>query len=93
MYMHDAMTGIYNRFALKSFGEPLLERNQIEGRRTLFMFADMDGLKHINDTYGHDVGDLSIKVMANVMQQSCPDSFSGQTCYKFLSSHHAYTYG
>lgn len=74
MYMHDAMTGIYNRFALKSFGEPLLERNQIEGRRTLLMFADMDGLKHINDTYGHDVGDLSIKVMANVMQQSCPDS-------------------
>ena len=44
MYMHDAMTGIYNRFALKSFGEPLLERNQIEGRRTLiivliFVFA------------------------------------------------------
>lgn len=74
MYMHDAMTGIYNRFALKSVGEPLLERNNTEGKRTLFMFVDMDGLKAINDTYGHDIGDLSIKEMSNVMQQSCPDS-------------------
>ena len=74
MYMQDAMTGIYNRFALKNFGEPLLERNRMEGRRTLFLFADMDGLKTINDTYGHEIGDLSIKEMAHVMQQSCPDS-------------------
>ena len=74
MYMQDAMTGIYNRFALKNFGEPLLERNRMEGRRTLFLFADMDGLKSINDTYGHEVGDLSIKEMAHVMQQSRPDS-------------------
>ena len=74
MYIQDAMTGIYNRFALKNFGEPLLERNRMEGRRTLFLFADMDGLKSINDTYGHEVGDLSIKEMAHVMQQTCPDS-------------------
>ena len=74
MYIQDAMTGIYNRFALKNFGEPLLERNRMEGRRTLFLFADMDGLKSINDTYGHEAGDLSIKEMAHVMQQSCPDS-------------------
>lgn len=74
MYMQDAMTGIYNRFALKNFGEPLLERNRMEGRRTLFLFADMDGLKGINDTYGHEAGDLSIKEMARVMQSSCPDS-------------------
>ena len=74
MYMQDAMTGIYNRFALKHFGEPLLERNRMEGRRTLFLFADMDGLKAINDTYGHEAGDLSIKNLAYVMQQSCPDS-------------------
>ena len=74
MYIQDAMTGIYNRFALKKFGEPLIERNRTEGRRTLFLFADMDGLKEINDTYGHEIGDLSIKTMAKVMQQSCPDS-------------------
>ena len=43
-------------------------------RRTLFLFADMDGLKTINDTYGHEIGDLSIKEMAHVMQQSCSDN-------------------
>lgn len=73
MYMYDAMTGVYNRFALKNLAEPLMIQNQQEGKRTLFMFADMDGLKIINDTYGHDTGDLAIKIMAEVMSASCND--------------------
>ena len=73
MYMYAAMTGVYNRFALKNLAEPLMIQNQQEGKRTLFMFADMDGLKIINDTYGHDTGDLAIKIMAEVMSASCND--------------------
>lgn len=70
MYLYDAMTGAYNRFALKNLAEPLMQRNTHEGKRTLFMFADMDGLKKINDTYGHDTGDLAIKVMAETMNEA-----------------------
>ncbi len=74
LYMYDVMTGIYNRFALQHVGAVLFERNRREGRHTLFLFADMDGLKRINDTYGHEVGDAAIKAMALVLNDVKPDS-------------------
>ncbi|MCR4733994.1 MAG: GGDEF domain-containing protein [Treponema sp.] len=36
----------------------------------LVFYADMDGLKQINDTYGHDYGDKAIKIMASVLTKS-----------------------
>ena len=74
LYMYDVMTGIYNRFALQHVGAVLFEKNRREGRHTLFLFADMDGLKRINDTYGHEVGDAAIKAMALVLNDVKPDS-------------------
>lgn len=76
LYLFDSMTGIYNRFALQNFGIPLLKKNNDSGNRTLFLFADMDGLKKINDTYGHEKGDTAIKELANIMRSITPnDSF------------------
>ncbi len=73
MYMHDAMTGLYNRFALKTLGETLLKENVRENKNTLFLFADMDGLKKFNDTYGHEMGDAAIKELADIMKRVRPD--------------------
>ena len=73
LYLFDSMTGIYNRFALQNFGIPLLKQNNKTGRRTLFLFADMDGLKKINDTYGHENGDNAIKALAGIMKGITPD--------------------
>lgn len=73
MYMQDSLTDIYNRFAIKNFGEPLLAKNKLEKHMTLFLFADLDGLKTINDTYGHEAGDAAIKAAAKIISQSCPD--------------------
>ncbi len=73
MYMHDAMTGLYNRFALKTLGETLLKENVRKNRNTLFLFADMDGLKKFNDTYGHEMGDAAIKELADIMRRVRPD--------------------
>lgn len=73
LYLFDSMTGIYNRFALQNFGIPLLKQNNKTGRRTLFLFADMDGLKKINDTYGHENGDTAIKALAGIMKGITPD--------------------
>lgn len=73
MYMMDALTGVYNRFALNAFAEPLLKANAESGKGTLFLFSDMDGLKAFNDTYGHDVGDKAIKYLAGIMKEACAD--------------------
>lgn len=73
LYLYDSMTGIYNRFALQNFGIPLLEKNNSQGKRTLFLFADMDGLKKLNDTYGHETGDLAIKLLARILSGIHPN--------------------
>lgn len=74
MYMHDSLTDLYNRFAIKDLGEPMLEENRREGRQTIFLFADLDGLKSVNDVYGHEIGDTAIRAAAGILKQSCPDS-------------------
>ncbi len=74
MYMHDSLTDLYNRFAIRDLGEPLLKNNMAENRQTIFLFGDLDGLKSVNDIYGHEVGDQAIQAAAGILRQSCPDS-------------------
>ena len=37
----------------------------------MIIFCDMDGMKLINDTYGHDAGDRAIQAEAEVLQRAC----------------------
>lgn len=39
-------------------------------RRLLFIFADMDGLKKINDEFGHEAGDQAICLAAEALQEA-----------------------
>jgi diguanylate cyclase (GGDEF)-like protein/PAS domain S-box-containing protein len=61
---HDALTGLPNRTL---FGERLsqvLAQAQRYNRKLALLFVDLDGFKVINDTLGHDVGDLFLKEAA-----------------------------
>ena len=40
---------------------------------------DMDGLKDINDTFGHSFGDLALKAIANAMSAAC---YNNEFCYR-----------
>lgn len=70
LYIRDSMTGLYNRFGLRQKGEPLFSRNLCEGRGITVMFIDMDGLSKINEAYGHEMGDVAIKAVANCVELS-----------------------
>lgn len=65
---HDQLTGLYNR----RFFEEELKR--LDTKRNLplsFVFADVNGLKTINDAFGHQCGDLLIQQVSYVFKSVC----------------------
>ena len=56
----DELTGLYNRRGLYSFGETTLKFAKAMGQSGIVIYCDMDGLKKINDVYGHEAGDRAI---------------------------------
>lgn len=69
MYIHDSMTGLLNRRGF--FQEFQKQKNtHADYPRWLFIASiDMDSLKYINDTFGHQEGDFAIKSVANLIVQ------------------------
>lgn len=68
--MVDELTGLYNRRGFKALAEQALKRTDRRRHRTQLLFADIDGLKHVNDTLGHDVGDRAIREAAALLRSA-----------------------
>lgn len=64
----DELTGILNRRGFIEQGQAALDLLQETDTSGVIFFADMDGLKKINDTYGHDMGDKAIMLQARVLK-------------------------
>ncbi len=65
----DALTGLYNRRGLLSFGKREVERALRYKRPLAAIFFDIDFFKKVNDTYGHAFGDKVLQHIANVCRQ------------------------
>ncbi|MBO1513998.1 EAL domain-containing protein [Metabacillus bambusae] len=55
---HDPLTGLPNRRLFDEKVELVLERSKQTMTKSSVLFIDLDRFKNINDTYGHDIGDL-----------------------------------
>lgn len=64
---YDAITGLLNRHAYYRAVEKLF-RNKSALKVTAFIMLDLDNLKYVNDTYGHDFGDDYIKTAATALK-------------------------
>ncbi len=65
---HDQLTGLYNRHFFEA------EKKRLDTSRNLplaIIMADVDGLKTMNDAYGHAAGDLLLKHAADVLKSHC----------------------
>lgn len=62
----DGLTGLLNKRALLETATQKLTSARRFGRRLAVLIADIDLFKRINDTYGHDVGDVVIKALAAI---------------------------
>jgi len=69
--MFDEMTGLLNRRGFMKRMEDLLAISAAENRKMALTFADMDGLKQINDNLGHAEGDRAIVDMAEILKDVC----------------------
>lgn len=65
----DELTKLLNRRGFMEIGQRTIDIVQEMGNTCLIFFADLDGLKTINDSYGHEMGDKALKLQAEVLKQ------------------------
>ncbi len=65
---HDSLTGGWNRVAILETLRTEVARAQRQGTALSIIMADLDHLKHVNDTYGHLAGDAILRETATRMQ-------------------------
>ncbi|HAX74516.1 MAG TPA: diguanylate cyclase response regulator [Cyanobacteria bacterium UBA11372] len=70
----DELTGIYNRSGFFLLAEQQLKMARRTQTTCYLLFVDLDGLKKINDTLGHEMGDRAIVYTAEILKQTFPDS-------------------
>jgi diguanylate cyclase (GGDEF)-like protein len=63
--LHDELTGLPNRLLLHDRLDQAARRARRSHRAAAILFADLDGFKLINDTYGHQVGDELLVAVAH----------------------------
>ncbi len=71
----DRLTKIYNRWELEHKMGELLDLFQPEESETSLIFMDIDHFKRVNDTYGHDVGDLVLKGTVDLIKEQLDPAY------------------
>jgi diguanylate cyclase (GGDEF)-like protein len=69
LVVRDGLTGLLNHSAIK---ENLISKLAVAGRNsspTSIAMIDIDNFKHVNDTYGHQVGDQVLKTLSHILKK------------------------
>lgn len=69
MSLRDPMTGVYNRRGFFYRLQNITQKQENQGKNLYLFFVDMDGLKYINDHFGHKEGDFAIDTLAKVLSR------------------------
>ncbi len=70
MWMYDTLTQVYNRAGFFYYAGKLLQKMKKQGEIAELLFADINGLKKVNDTQGHLMGDQFIREIANCFKEN-----------------------
>lgn len=78
----DSLTGLYNRYAFNKYVEEITKEVGVgrSGKNMLFIMADLNYLKTINDTFGHLAGDTALRAAGQALLSVCGEN---ERCYRF----------
>ncbi len=72
---HDTLTGLHNRYYLESHLSSLIMKINRQHQHVSVLLVDIDNMKFVNDTFGHDFGDQLIKEISRRLKDAaCPES-------------------
>ncbi|MBZ0090714.1 MAG: GGDEF domain-containing response regulator [Sulfuricellaceae bacterium] len=66
----DELTGLYNRRGFMTLADHQKKLADRKGNGFYLIFADLDGMKDINDTFGHGAGDLALQETAHILNET-----------------------
>lgn len=78
--LKDGLTNLYNRNAFNMHIEKLIKDSSVTQQNALFVMADLNFLKKINDKFGHIAGDTALSAIAQAIEQACTKK---ERCYRF----------
>jgi two-component system cell cycle response regulator len=71
MAITDPLTQLYNRHFLNEIGIKRISEAQRHGQTVSILLIDIDNFKLINDSHGHNIGDLVLQKVANLFKNEC----------------------
>ncbi len=74
LYVIDQLTNIYNRFGFSRYSKEPFRECVEKKYNAMILFIDLDGLKEINDRFGHTEGDNAIINVAQALKYACHDN-------------------
>ncbi len=80
LYVNDPLCNIFNRNGFIRAADNIFSRCKIHSEKLLISFIDMDGLKIINDNYGHKEGDFALQKLASIISSCCNED---RICARF----------
>ena len=72
--LHDELTGLYNRRGWLELARQGLRLATREKRAAAVIYADLNGMKEINDVHGHEAGDHALKDTAKILRAACREA-------------------
>lgn len=70
---HDCLTGLPNRLLFRDRLAHAVSRSQRIGNKVGLLFLDLDRFKNINDTLGHDIGDMVLQLVTRRLKEQVRD--------------------
>lgn len=70
---HDPLTDLYNRRIFEDLLKYEVSRAKRKNYKFSLILIDLDNFKYINDTYGHHIGDIVLKSVADILEASIRD--------------------